>query len=319
VTTSAARVRTISIVLVLGFLLVTHLLAPEPGERAELQYRIVIAIGWGHLLAALGRRRRRGPHDWRAWALGLSVSSWLFALYAALLEQWPGWVVVALAISTWHTVENDRARGCAPTHGLALQPLPRSLREHLLPLGATAFVGLLVLGTQDGSALLAMGGALAAAWPMAARVVCFATGLALHRTPGASRAVSWLLMIGPLLPGAWWSGWLGLVDLFVIVTLHHLLTWLLLALERLRVLARQGGRAAAGPLLRWLLVTHLPPMLLCGVLAVVPAPALDPLRTLVLAPGVYLFWSVLHVGQTAWARGLEAPGPSRAGRLRARW
>jgi hypothetical protein len=272
VTTSAARARTISIALVLGFLALTHLLALEPGERAELQYRVVIAIGWGHLLAALGRRRRRGRHDWRAWALGLSVASWLFALYAALLEQWPGWVVVALAISTWHTVENDRALSRAATRGLALEPLPRRPREHLLPLGATAFVGLLALGTQDGAALLSVGG------------------------------------VGPLLPTASWSGWLGLADLFVVVTLHHLLTWLLLALERLLVVAREEGRAAARPLLRWLLLTHLPPMLLCGMLAVVSSPALDPLRALLLAPGVYLFWSVLHVGQTSWARGLEARG-----------
>ncbi len=98
--------------------------------------------------------------------------------------------------------------------------------------------------------------------------------------------MAWLLMLGPLLPRAWWSGWLGLADLFVVVTLHHLLTWLLLALERLRVLARQEGRGAAGRLLRWLLVTHLPPMLLCGMLAVVSTRALDPLRTLLLAPSV---------------------------------
>jgi hypothetical protein len=315
VTASGARVRTISIVLVLVFLAVTHLVAPEPSERAELQYRIVIAIGWGHLLAALGRRGRWGPHGWRAWAIGLSLSSWLFALYAALLERWPGWVVVALAISTWHTVENDRALSRARTGGLALEPLPRSLPEHLQLLGATALLGLLVVGTRDGSALLAVGGVPTDVWLMAARVVCFAAGLAL-RTLRASRALSWLLMVGALLPSAGWSGWLGLADLFVVVTLHHLLTWLLLALQRLRALARGEERAPAERLLRWLLLTHLPPMLLCGLLAVVSSPALDPLRTLVLAPGVYLFWSVLHVGPTACARGLEAAAPP-AGRLRA--
>jgi hypothetical protein len=296
---------------VLGFLVVTHLAVPDSGARAELQYRLVIAIGWGHLLAALGPSRGRGPRDWTAWAFGLSVSLWLFALYATLLERWPGWVVLALAISAWHTVENDQALGRMQPRRLALEPLPRSLREHLPPLGATALVGLLVAGTPEGSALLAMGGVVANAWPIAARAACFATGLALHRTPGASRATCWLLILASLVPGAWWSGWLGLADIFVVVTLHHLLTWLLLALDRLRWLARQRGRAAAAPLLRWLLLTHVPPMLLCGALAAVSAPALDPLRTLLIAPGVYLFWSVLHVGQTAWARGLEARSAGR--------
>lgn len=273
---SVARIRAISIVLVLAFLAVTHLLESDEGSRAQWQYRLVIALGWGHLLAPLARRRGGEGRAGRAWLLGVCLTSWLFALYAALLARWPGVVVAALAISTWHTVENDRALGRIAPHALALPPLSRRLRDHLLPLCATVCVGLLALGTRDGSTLLTLGGD--ATW----------------------------VRVASLLPGQRWSGWLGLSDLFVLVTLHHLLSWLLLAVARLRE-ARREGRAGAASLRRRLLATHLPSMALCAALAVVRCPVLDPLRTLMLAPGVYLFWSLLHVGQTAWLRGLEAP------------
>jgi hypothetical protein len=261
VSLSVARIRAISIVLVLAFLAVTHLLESDEGSRAQWQYRLVIALGWGHLLAPLGRRRGGGGRACQAWLLGVCLTSWLFALYAALLARWPGVVVAALAISTWHTVENDRALGRIAPHALALPPLSRRLRDHLLPLCATVCVGLLALGTRDGSTLLTLGG-----------------------------DASWV-RLASLLPG------------------QPLLSWLLLAVARLRG-AQREGRAGAASLRRRLLATHLPSMALCAALAVVGCPVLDPLRTLMLAPGVYLFWSLLHVGQTAWLRGLEGPrGP----------
>lgn len=297
----AARIRWLSIVVVLAFLAVTHLLMPDPGERAELQYRLVITLGWGHLLAALGRRGRSPRRAWRSWVLALCGCSWAFVVYAALLERWPGLVLIALAISTWHTMENDRALARTP-RGLVLAPLPRQPREHLLPLGATAVVGSLALGTSEGSALVAMGGAPAGVWWTLARAVALVGGLAVLVGPGGSRGVPTLLVAASLLPSGWWAGWLRLADLFVLVTLHHLLTWLLLAWVQVVAWGRGGAGARARRLVRRLLLTHLPPMLLCSVLAAVPAAALDPVRTLVLAPGVYLFWSVLHVGQTAWSR-----------------
>lgn len=300
---SAARVRTVSLVVVGAFLVLSHGAVPDPRARAEFQYHAVITLGWGHLLAALGRPRRRGRAAWSSRVVGVCVASWAFALYARLLASWPGWVLGALTISAWHTLENERALA-QRRQGLALDALPRRPRDHLLPIAATAAVGWLAMGTSEGAALVALGGAPGALFVQAARATCVATGLALAFGSGAERAASLALVVLPLLPTGWWSGWLRLSDVFVVVTLHHLVSWLLVAVAELRCQARRG---AAGALARWLVLTHLIPLVLCIALLASRSPSLDPLRAWLLAPGVYLFWSTLHALQTAWRRGIARP------------
>ena len=77
-------------------------------------------------------------------------------------------------------------------------------------------------------------------------------------------------------------------DVFSAVTLYHLLAWL-------------GLRIARGARLAPLAAVHAAPALLCGALWLAPAEA-APLRALAFSPGVYLFWSALHVLQTARGR-----------------
>ncbi len=282
------------------------MLVPDPAARAELQYHAVITLGWGHLLAALGPLRGVGGASWRSRVLGWCAASWAFALYALLLARWPGWVVAALAISTWHTLENEQALSRL-SRGLALGPLPRRAGDHLLPLGATAAVGWLVLGTPEGAALVALGGGLGAVWLEAARAACVATGLGLAFGSRPERVAAPLLVALPLLPTGWWSAWLQLSDVFVVVTLHHLLSWLLVACAELRA---RGWGSGLG---RWLALTHLPPLVVCLGLLACDVASLDPVRAWLLAPGVYLFWSVLHVAQTAGRRGIARSVDAAAG------
>jgi hypothetical protein len=76
-------------------------------------------------------------------------------------------------------------------------------------------------------------------------------------------------------------------DVFSAVTLYHLVAWLGFALAR----GTSAGRLAA---------LHAAPALACAALSL--APEGGALRSAVFSPGLYLFWSALHVLQTARAR-----------------
>jgi hypothetical protein len=78
-------------------------------------------------------------------------------------------------------------------------------------------------------------------------------------------------------------------DVFSAVTLYHLVAWI--------VFARARG---ASPLR--LAALHAGPAAVCGALWLAPEPGVAPLRAIAFSPGLYLFWSALHVVQTARAR-----------------
>lgn len=78
-------------------------------------------------------------------------------------------------------------------------------------------------------------------------------------------------------------------DVFSAVTLYHLVAWLAFA----RALGASPARLAA---------LHAGPALACGALWLAPEPGAAALRALVFSPGIYLFWSALHVLQTARGR-----------------
>jgi membrane protease YdiL (CAAX protease family) len=78
-------------------------------------------------------------------------------------------------------------------------------------------------------------------------------------------------------------------DVFSAVTLYHLLAWLALRIARGASLARLG-------------LLHAGPALVCAALWLAPDAGAASLRALAFSPGVYLFWSALHVLQTARGR-----------------
>ena len=97
------------------------------------------------------------------------------------------------------------------------------------------------------------------------------------------------------------SRWLSFGDLFTLVVLYHLVGWLVFFADRAR---RLGGRDRQQLLARLALV-HLPPAALAGLLMSWAPPGLTGLREIVFGPGVYSFFALLHVLQTAWVRGCE--------------
>jgi hypothetical protein len=136
--------------LVAAFLGVTHAVLPEPEARAERQYQLVIALGYGHLLgSALGPLRAARAAPLGVAFTGASIAT-AFALYAEGVAAWPGLAFVLLALSVWHFTENDAALARALRSGAALGPLPRGVRAHTAPvLAAGAVVAAALAASPD--------------------------------------------------------------------------------------------------------------------------------------------------------------------------
>jgi hypothetical protein len=141
---------------------------------------------------------------------------------------------------------------------------------------------------------LALGLAAVSVWHIAENDAALARALraggplpGLPRAPGAhalplAGAALVLAVAAEALPDAGRFG-----DVFSAVTLYHLVAWLGFALAR-----------GASP--RRLAALHAVPALACGALWLAPEP--NGLRAAAFSPALYLFWSALHVLQTAGAR-----------------
>jgi hypothetical protein len=284
---------------VLVFLAATGWLYPDPRLRAERQYLFVLSIGYGHLIGAavFGAARTRAlvPAGVSPGLFGAFVATSVltaFSGYVWIASAYPAFYVPLLAVSLWHIVENDRAIARAARAGGSLAPLERGVMAQLGVLATTA--ALVVTGdallrpadygtTLDGTIFASLRGVV--------------RGLL-----GTELAASERFAFG---------------DFFSAVTLYHLIGFLVFFAERTRAQARRGQPTAA--LWRRLLWVHLPPIALCAALVAIRDPRAERLRELVFSPGIYLFWSVLHVVQTVLARGVEsAPAGAAAAAARRR-
>jgi hypothetical protein len=298
--------RAASLALASGAVAAARAIAPDPEQRATLLYALVVALGYGHLIGAAwfsgGASSRRGVGDglWR-----VAVLMAVFAVYVTLLRSVPLLVLPLLVISTWHTVENDAVleATCARRSGVA--PLPWAPAHHGVALGGTALLVALFASAGAGPALAPATAAhgLAHATPAPWRGLASASGLVIavllprHRVGAALLAVAAALL--PVLP----AGALDFAEAFALFGLYHLLSWLWILAER--------GQ------LRRLLGVHAASVAPCVVLLALPGETLEAVRSIAFSPAVYLFWSVLHVGQTLRLRlgsglGAQARAPGSA-------
>ena len=303
------------------FVLATRVLFPDPQIRAENQYLFVITLGYGHLIGAAAFSLRRMADlvpsgvSRRLFSAFVAVSvANLFALYAWLSNISTAFFLPLLAVSMWHIVENDLALGSAYAERLALGALPRSLERHLASFGITAVLlaaGQAILTPAEyGPALAASPFARAGSAPM--RIAAAACGLALFATRRRRGLRIALAGASVVLP-ADVARWISFGDFFSAVTLYHLVQFLVFFADRARALPDTAARRQHALRLG---SVHLPPAALCVALLLLPGERLAALRYAIFSPAIYLFWSVLHVGQTLATRGIErrpAPAPQAVG------
>lgn len=299
---------------VCSFVVISRMLFPEPGSRAEFQYLFVITLGYGHLVGAAVFARRRMtlfvPAGISRRLVGATVALSvldLFALYAWASHVSLSFFLPLLAISIWHIVENDLALQRRDADAVGVGPVPRSRDHHVAAIAVTSL--LLVIGQQ---LLGPISSGLLLAGPMAAdvgngilRVVTIACGLWLGaRARGSLRGLGVATAAASLAVSAH-GGLLEIVsfgDFFSAVTLYHLFQFVAHFVGRLR---RVDDLRARRERIRRLAWVHLAPVLLCVLLLLLPGEELAAVRYAVFSPAIYLFWSVLHVAQTVLARGFE--------------
>ena len=128
--------RTASAAIVGAYLAASAHAVPDADARAALHYAVVTAAGYGHLLGA-ARLPGRGLAGRASFALALANA---LALYGLALERLPEIVLLLLAASAWHAVENDLGLAAAYARGHSLPPHPRGARALAACAAATAVV-----------------------------------------------------------------------------------------------------------------------------------------------------------------------------------
>ena len=328
---TAWRIRAVAAGATLALLLGLRLVLPDPGSRLGASVLVAVGLGYGHLLGA-ALTRHRVPDAGAGTGSGLA---WLVPGIGALLAlalagaAGAGWLFAALlAVTTWHTVENDLALSDRrhrtdepPAPGPALlPPLSRRVPDHATAVGLSALLlALLAAGGTPLERLLASGapaGAVAGLGPPA-RTAAAACGVALlvtarsrgRRAAGAALIATAVAL--PVAPSAVPEPLVSLtwVELFAAPTLYHVFTWI--ALLARRAVASRRGPPRRRALAR-LAALHLVPLAACAALAL-GAPRgglLAPLAAALLSPTVYLAWAALHVASTTAPRLRPAYGVS---------
>ena len=310
----AWRSRVVTGICVISFLLITRALVPEPGPRAELQYLLVITLGYGHLIGAAVSGRRRLAALAPRWLSGrlAGVAAALAVLDLFVVYVWATHASLViflplLVVSIWHIVENDLSLGQPAARRVGIPPVPRSMHHHVAAIAAAALlaaIGQQLLPPAVGDTIL--GSADAAARGQALLfAVSSAGGLWLAvRSRGGLRSYGTAITVASaalwLAPSPLAS--LSFGDFFSALTLYHLVQFLVLFSGRIRRTPDPVARRASIRTLTWV---HVPAFALCAGLVLWPGEGSAVLRYALFSPEIYLFWSVLHVGQTLAVRGVE--------------
>lgn len=173
---SAAWVCNTSATIATGYAAGAWFALPDAETRAALHQMLVFSLGYGHLLSSmlLGRSARNRIGPYRS-ALRIAVLAFAYLIYVNICTVWPLFPVGLLAISAWHTVENDRA----------LRRTPLSANHPIAPLSMTfgdVRKELLAAGGLSAAALV-----LPSAFPMFTTIDVVAA-FSLHHL------VTWLLL-----------------------------------------------------------------------------------------------------------------------------
>lgn len=291
---SARRNRISAAAMSLAIVASISLRVSDPERADALLYDLVFALGYGHLGAAA----------WRSTAIrGMSLTSWrtvlslfvlidAFVIYAFAVRAAPVLALGLLFVSTWHSIENDRG-------------LPHLYRDGKMPKlhGSVghmsvdaAWFAVAVCMFHAAGAVDALG---VATWPgsrtptvvvQAVGGLCLAVAM-LRRAvgPRGGAACAAALVAAPLVGEE-----LRFAEAFALVTLYHIASWAVFVGER--AFAKNGLVALVGRAV----VPHAAPLAILGALLLLPGA--DPWRRLMLSPGIYLFWSSLHVLYSAQQR-----------------
>ena len=213
------RNRTLALAVVVAFLALLRLVAPEPAQRAVWVYLVAFPLGYGHVVGAavFARSRHQRPREpglarlLRSAFVGSSALT-LFAAYAWTLRSpslQPFVLTPILLLFAWHIVENDLALSRAYRNEMRLGPVARAPSQHALALAVAAGVGLLAFSTREGALF------------------------------------SRVYFGGALVPV---QAWLTLDELSAAFVLYHTLSWLLYFEDRVRGSAADlGARGGAAP------------------------------------------------------------------------
>jgi len=278
---SAALIRSGSLVAVLMHLVLGHWFWPAADARAEVQFGFVACLGYGHLIGgAWGLLRRTvgvgGGGGSAGAGEGAGRRTWLWGANLA--------TATAVVFVVYSVGLHASPLWLGPLFLVLLWHVAEN--DSALPrLCDAPRAGLRAAEQGRALALTAMLGllAIAAGWREGFHVV------------GAGAAtVDSSLFLG-----------LSLSDVASSVVLYHLVSWLLLMGSRAAMLCRvrpEAGRSAV----RLLVACHaLPLVLLGGALAAPQSIWSDAVASLLLSPGIYLFWSGLHALQTGLSRGID--------------
>ncbi|MCP3986187.1 MAG: hypothetical protein GY723_17540 [bacterium] len=241
---------------------IAHAMWPDPGERSVWVYRCITTFGYGHLIGAAWFARQR------------------------MAQLRPRDIPVPL----WRIFIITSIGTLLGTYAWLL---------HLAPGLILFFFGVSAWHVAEND--LALGQAYRDEGRLP-DLIRSPTGHA-----GALAATSVVVLAGLLTPELGWTVRLGLTwtgpslsDVFAAVTGYHLVSWVRFMIDRIRWI-RWIDADSPGRMYRALLAVHALPLAISLAL-LGSGDRVATAETLVFGPGLYLFWSVLHVLQTAISR-----------------
>ena len=296
-------------------------------ELAQMNYGVVITLGYGHLLSAILFSRRRlaeklahstrhftgearktdlasiaGPTGMKQLldfsiligAVGLS-----YAAYLEILKQMPGVWLPLLAFAIWHTVENDDSLENLYRNNLQTPALKRDPRSHVASLGVSVCLASwsIAFWQPDWSRLSLV---------LHILTLVLAGLILLDPLQTSYRRCLALMLIGAscLAPdGSLAIDSLAFSDFFTAPILYHLISWGVVSIEK------NARSDAPRTMKRDMTLIHLVPLGIMLSTFLWSGPTGAALRADFTEPSTYLFWSMIHVFQTAWVRGLKTDDP----------